>query len=70
MSKKKLKQSSDYPQFYFRVSEDEKKLIDEKIETILFKELNKWELGTTKPKRNEIIIKAILKGLSLLEKER
>lgn len=66
---KPKKKPQDYPQFAFRVSDDVKQELMDKIEAVA-KALNK---GRTEDDRvirnNDVIIRAIYKGLPLLKKK-
>jgi uncharacterized protein YsxB (DUF464 family) len=69
MELKIRKESGDYPQFQFRISEEEKKLIQHQIEVVL-KQLNSL-IGPDhkKFKKNDVIIEAIKRGLKSLDDE-
>ncbi len=66
---KKSKTSSDYPQLYVRIDESSKKVIDDLVETILKVLNDNREIGDPVPKRNEVIIKSLHKGLTQYLKE-
>lgn len=67
---KEKKQPKDYPQFYFRLTEDEKKQIDELVQEILDIELSKHKEGEFLPKRNSIIVRALTRGLKTIKSEK
>lgn len=67
MTSKKLRTSSDYPQFYCRMSSEDLSEIESAIVSILNKRKRKAKKGERKPKRNEIIAEAIKRGLKQLE---
>lgn len=61
-----LKKPTDYPQFYFRISEKDKVQIERLAEGIIKKMNNKKSAGIKKAKRNELLAQALLIGLSIL----
>jgi hypothetical protein len=67
MNTKKLKTPSDYPQFYCRMKTDEMDEIESAIVSILNKRKRKAKKGERQPKRNEIIVEAIKRGLKQIE---
>ena len=65
----KKKKPVNYPQFYFRVSEENKKVIDELIDQILKSKLKSHDEESKLPKRNAIIVEALILGLDSYKKK-
>lgn len=68
MMKRKYKQPSDYPQFAFRLSENDKKELIEQIDEV-HKVANK-DIGADEFKitKNRIILMALQEGLKIVKK--
>lgn len=66
---KKLKKPSEYPQFSFRISEDEKLILSDKLDKVLEMLKENSKEGERIPKKNALILRAINRGLSKIEKE-
>lgn len=69
MEPKKRKTSADFPQFQFRISEADKEDLQTRIEKLIKKANSKIGKDDRPFRKNEIIIEALKKGLSLLESE-
>ena len=67
--KKTLKKPSDYGQFYFRINEEEKIELENRITSILEIQIQNKKEDELLPKRNKLIIDAINSGLTLIEKK-
>lgn len=66
---KKRKTSADFPQFQFRISEEEKERIQNQLEKLM-KLMNSKIGKEDRPfKKNEVIIDALKRGMASLEKE-
>lgn len=59
----KLKSSKDYPALYVRMTEEDKKIIEALVEGILKKQIEAQSPDERMPKRNAIILKALIRGL-------
>lgn len=69
MEPKKRKTSADFPQFQFRITETDKDEIQSRVDTLV-KIINSKLSNDHRPfRKNEIIIEALKRGLSLLEAE-
>ena len=69
MKAKRLKKPSDYPQFYCRMSQEDKMEIEEMLTNIATIE-NKIRLPNNRTrKRNEFITKALKLGLRSIERK-
>lgn len=66
---KRLKKPSDYGQFFFRISKEEKDELEARIQTILDIQQSLVSEDELLPKRNHLILKAIHLGLSKIEKD-
>ena len=66
---KKLKKPSEYPQFSFRISEDDKLKLTVKLDEVLERLKENSKEGERIPKKNALILRAIRRGLSQIEKE-
>lgn len=71
---RKRKISSDYPQFYCRMTEEDKLEIEGLVQQVTALAILKWKQEKKvrlflKPRRNEFIAKALRKGLMQLIKE-
>jgi hypothetical protein len=66
--RKKLKKPSDYPQFYCRMSEEDKEEIEELIESILTMAEELQKPDEYKLKRNQLVQHALKGGLKVIEK--
>lgn len=70
MKTRKLKTSADYPQLNVRLKSDyEKDHLEAQIVSILNKRLKKWKKGELKPKKNDIIVEALQRGLVQLNEK-
>lgn len=68
MKKRKLKKPSDYPQFYCRMTPEDKEEIDLLIKAVCSKRLENMKDDELKPKRNELIIEVLKSGLKRMLK--
>lgn len=69
MEPKKKKTSADYPQFQFRLSQNDKEEIQNRIDK-LYETFNKGLNEQYKNfKKGEIVLEALKRGISSLEKE-
>lgn len=66
---KKKKQPSDYGQFYFRIPKDEQELIEDEIQELLAVLKARTSENDLVPKRNELILRALRRGLKIISKE-
>lgn len=64
--KKKRKKPADYPQFYFRISKEDKEEIEGLLNEILSIEASLRDDRELKPKRNDLITRSLKRGLKLL----
>lgn len=69
MAKKQTSSTENNPALYVRVDEKSKIVIDELVAEVIKSLNSKRELGDPEPKRNEVIIKALHKGLKAYLKE-
>lgn len=69
MKKNNKMKPSDYSQFSFRIDEDAKSELNLKIEELLEIQKNNKKEDEYSPKKNALILKALLKGLISIEKE-
>jgi hypothetical protein len=65
----KLKSQADYPPIYFRVSQEEKKAIEDLIDQIMKQRLRGHAPGTKLPKRNKLILEALTIGLEQIKRK-
>ncbi len=70
MRKTEKRTPSDYPQFAFRISADEKKAVMKKVESVLEARLQLIGEDDFVPRKNDIIVEALLIGLETLEQRR
>lgn len=66
---KKKKTSADYGQFYFRITEENKIEIEDKIQSILILLEVVRDNDELQPKRNDLILRALKRGLNVIERE-
>lgn len=66
---KKLKKPSEYPQIYFRASEEQKEEIDKLVEQILKLQLEERAKDEKLPRRNKLMVEAILIGLEQIKRK-
>ena len=66
---KKLKTPSDYQQFSFRISEEDKEELTKRLDRILILQKKNQNPGDYTPKKNTLLIRALKRGLSQIEKE-
>lgn len=69
MTSKKLKTPSDYPQFYCRISKNDLIEIESSIVSILNRRKKSTKKGERQPKRNEIIVEALKRGLAEIKEK-
>lgn len=69
MEPKKRKTPADFPQFQFRISEEDKEEIQTRLDKLVKKMNSKLNKDHKSFRKNEIIIEALRRGLSLLEAE-
>jgi hypothetical protein len=66
---RKKKTSADYGQFYFRVIKEEQAQIESEIQSVLDALKAKAGNHDLLPKRNELILRALRRGLKAIERE-
>lgn len=66
---KKLKKPSDYQQFSFRINEDDKIELNNRLDQLLAILKNNTKEGDYLPKKNGLILRAIKRGLTQIEKD-
>lgn len=67
---KEKKQPKDYPQFYCRMNSTDKEEIEDLIEEIREYELENHQENELLPKRNDIIVRALKRGLKRILAEK
>lgn len=65
----KLKDPTDYPPIYFRVSKEEKVEIEALVNEILKHRLREHVAGTRLPRRNKLIVEALTLGLEQIKRK-
>lgn len=67
MELKKRKESNDYPQFQFRISKEDKKRIQEKVDYVVKLFNSELNPKLKKFKKNDVIVEALKRGLKSME---
>lgn len=63
------KTSKDYGQFYFRIDESEKEDLETELLEVLDYLQKKTNPNELKPKRNDLILRALRRGLKIIKRE-